>query len=341
MTYKLRFVFANIVMMFVSVVACTIFHELGHALVIFLCGGQDIKISIIHAYTWWLSDNFTAVTESLCYVAGVALPLLVSYVGILFYAKERKSQVYHMAYTYFVVAATEAVIAWVVFPVYAMFAPLPNDKEDAVKFLHSSGISPVIVSIVSMALILLTIFMAKRKHIFDVFIQMIKQARNGGMAEDASLSAKSTVKLAAVALIVALVTALPELPVSMKIPIVSLNIENEVPGTEIQRAFNVQKEEEYNFEIQVDAEGLVADVRILNYEGQPMYQMLCHQTSASGRIEMKPGTYILSVNCLTDAATFENYCKEMGYYPGDIDREEYKEVYGQRTKLSKILLEIK
>lgn len=248
---------------------------------------------------------------------------------------------YHMAYTYFVVCAAEAMIAWVIFPVYAMFAPLSNEKEDAVRFLHSSGISPIIVIIVSTMLLLLIIFKAKRERIFHVFVRIVKQARDGNGDEDTYLSNKSIGMLTIAALIAILIMVLPELSTSMKRPIVSLNIKKEIPGTEIQKMFDIQKEKEYEFQIRVDVEGLVADVRILNYQGQPMYQMFCHQTSASGTIEMKPGTYILSVSCLTDAAMFESYCNKMNYYLDDEDMGGYIAAYEQEAKLSKLLFEIR
>lgn len=71
MVYKLRFGFAVLAMMLVSIVMYIIIHESGHALVAALCGADNVKISILSSITWYTGGSFTAITEALFNVAGI------------------------------------------------------------------------------------------------------------------------------------------------------------------------------------------------------------------------------------------------------------------------------
>lgn len=335
MVHKFRLAFAMIAAAFLSVAAYIILHEAGHALVAAFCGAKNIKISILRAHTWWTDGSFTAVTSSLCHAAGTALPVCVSYVGLFFYSGDRKSPVYRMAYPYLVVTAVSAASVWVLFPIYSMFAPLP-DTEDVAKFLHSSGIPPIIVSLAGAMVVLFGVFVAKRRRIFPVWIQTVKQIRDGGEDRGARRSNQAMIGIAAAVLITAFVAVLPELPDFVTKPILSLTVTDEIPETETQMIFDIPQEKQYRFQIQLDAEGLLADVRILDSEQEPVYQMLSGQASAEGTLSLTPGTYTLTVTFLTDADLFEHHCDGMGYRLEEAEWEACRAVYEQEALLSRL-----
>ena len=141
MSRKLRFSFTMLAMMFASIILYIFVHESGHALVAILCGARNVKISIVSAHTYWTGGSFTAITDALCYVAGVALPVCVSWTAMIFYSKSRKVLIYHIAYFFFFIVSISSVLTWVGIPAYCMFAPFPDQNDDVARFLNSSDIS--------------------------------------------------------------------------------------------------------------------------------------------------------------------------------------------------------
>lgn len=338
---KLRFAFAMIGIAFVTIIVYILLHESGHALVAALCGAENIKISILHAHTWWTGGNFTATTLSLCHMAGVVLPVCVSCAGILFYSKDCKNLIYHMAYAYFVVSATGAVLAWVLLPVYSMFAPLPDTTDDVARFLNNSSVSPILVSLGSALVFLFSIFLAKRKEIFQVLIHTIKDIRDGGTDCNTCLSKKAIFGVTAAVLTAILIAVLPELPDILTKPILSLSVTEEIPETKTVKSFDIHQEKQYHFQIKLKAEGLLADIRILDAEQASVYQLLSGQASASGTISLAPGTYTLSVTYLTDADMFERQCSAWGHSFDDAQMKDFRSIYEQEARLSRLLFVIK
>lgn len=178
MLRKLRFFLAMLAMALVSIIMYIFVHESGHAIVAILCGASNVKISIVSAHTWWTGGSFTAITGALCNVAGTALPVCISWIAMMFYAKSRKGLIYHMAYIIFFIISTSSVLAWVGISAYSMLAPFPDQTDDVAQFLNVSGIPPVIVFLTGVIVILLSIFIAIKKQLLHTLIQLRKDIRN-------------------------------------------------------------------------------------------------------------------------------------------------------------------
>ncbi|MDE6625972.1 MAG: hypothetical protein K2K56_06350 [Lachnospiraceae bacterium] len=341
MVYKLRFGFAVLAMMLVSIVMYIIIHESGHALVAALCGANNVKISILSSITWYTGGSFTAITEALFNVAGIVLPVCVSWISMFFYSKRCKNLVYYMAYVCFYIITTASVLAWVFLPVYSMFAPSP-ENDDVTKFLNISGISPVIVSLTAVIVILFSIFIAVRKQLFNFFIQLAKDIGKGRMNSEVErfVSQKSMLGVVGSIVVTVFIIVLVELPGITAKPILSFAVEDEVPETVTYRTFDIQQENEYNFQTRLDSDGLLVVVNISNQAQETVFRNIIYDKfDSNSTFDLPPGTYTLSVAYLTDTDMFESYCST-----SDLNFEDLKDltsVYEQETQLSELFIELK
>lgn len=343
MSHKLRFFFTMFAMVSVSIIAYVFVHESGHALVAILCGAGNVRISIISAHAWWTGGSFTAGTEAFSNAAGAALPVCVSWTAMMFYSKENKSFVYHMIYFLFFVISISSILAWVVIPAYSIFAPFPDQTDDVVKFLNTSGISPVIVSLGGVIVILFSIFIAARKQLLKDLIQLAKDIRNAKRNREVEItvSNKSMAGIALAVLIAILVTALFELPDVIAKPIVSFSITDEVPAA-TYKTFDIQEENIYHFQTKLNAEGVLVDISISDQAQELVFQNLIYdQTDSNCTFYLSPGTYTLSVTYLTNADMFDRYCSIMDYHFEDWDMENFSSVYEHEAKLSGLFIELK
>lgn len=110
-----------------------------------------------------------------------------------------------------VVSVAGSGIAWIALPVYTIFVPLPNTSEDVFKFLDSSGISPIVVSLVSMAVVLGNLNFAKKKGLFDTYIQILKNIGKEEAGGAKLITNKTVIGLATAMFIAVIFVALLEL----------------------------------------------------------------------------------------------------------------------------------
>lgn len=342
MARKIKFTFVMFAMAFVSLIIYVLLHESGHALVAILCGASNVKISVFSAHTWWKGGSFTGITQALCDVAGAALPVCVFWIAIMFYSKERKSVVYHMAYGIFFIAATSSLLAWVLIPAYSMFETFPDQTDDVVNFLSGSGISPVIVFLSAIFIIAFNVFIAIKKRLLHTVFQFIKDAEKDSANSEVAqfISGKSIGKAAACALLAAFIAVLFEIGNSMMAePILSFTIEREVPETATCVGFDIQKESTCNFKTRLDSQGLLAVVNIMDQERETAFQnIIFDEFDSNSTFTLDPGTYTLSVTYLTDADMFERWCSENGYDLEDLGN--LSSVFEQDAKLSRFFVEL-
>lgn len=342
MAKKIRFAFVVFAMGLVSFITYILLHESGHALVAILCGASNVKISIFLAHTWWMGGSFTGITRALCDVAGAALPVCVFWIGMMFYKRERKSAIYHVAYGIFFIAAISSLLAWVLIPAYSIFAPFPDETDDVVKFLNGSGISPVIVLLSAISIFAFNVFLAFKKRLLHTIFQIIKEAKkdSGNSEETWLVSGKSMLGGAACVLLAVFIAVLFEIGNNMMAePILSFTIEREVPETATCVEFDIQKENTCNFKTRLDSQGLLAVVSIVDQTQETAFQnIIFDEFDSNSTFTLDPGTYILSVTYLTDADMFERWRSEKGYDFEDM--ESLCSVFEQEAQLSRLSVEL-
>ena len=341
MSSKLRFFFTIFAMALVTIIMYILLHESGHALVAILCGANT-RISIISAHSWHIGGSFTATTDALLDVAGVAFPVCVSWAAMMFYSKNRKSLVYHLTYLFIFIIPISSALAWVVIPAYSMFAPFPDLTDDVVKFLNVSGIPPVIVSLSSVVIILLSIFFAARKQLLHTLIQLAKDIRNIRTNSESTISVsnKSMAGVSIAVLTAILVAVLLECMTTK--PILSFTIADGVPETVTDITFEIQQEKEYHFQAQIDAEGLLAVVCISNEAQELVFRdLIWDQVGSNSTFYLSPGTYTLSVTYLPGSDQFDRYRSIMDIHFEDWEMDNFALVYEQEAKLSRLFVELR
>lgn len=278
--------------------------------------------------------------DALCDAAGPALPICVLWIAMTFYSKDRESLIYHLAYGWFFTGAVSPALAWALIPVYSMFAPFPDQTDDAVKFLNVSGVPPVVVALAAVGVILLSIFIAVKKQLIQTWIQSLRDVGNGGTKE--VVSNRSMLGAGIAVLIAVCIIVLPELPDMMAKPVISFAITDEVPAAETYRTFDIRRESVYRFRTRLDAGGLLAVVSISDQDQELVFQNFIYdQADSNSTFDLSPGTYTLSVTYLTDAEAFDRYCSAGGYSFEDQVLEDFAAVYEQEARLSGLFVELK
>lgn len=326
MTKKIRAIFVTLGLVLVVLAAYVLIHESGHAIVAALCGARITKLSILGAHTSWIGGSFTAGTLSLNHAAGALLPICVLTLGTLLYRKDFKGPVYHLAYFYSLIICATSLSVWVFFPILSMFAPLPA-TDDVTKFLQSSGLPPAVVSLVSVALILLVLFLAKRKGMFREYVSTLKSMMSTETEDGTSFSKKTVWKLTAALLIVIAAAILPELPEAMAEPVISFSSEGQDAITDYENSFEIRYDRDYPFDIRLDAGGFLTVIRIQDSEQGMIYHSITEETSSSGSIYLNKGRYMISVIYLKDLDAFERYCEDYDDMVDESVKEELRSVY--------------
>lgn len=153
-----------------------ILHEFGHTIVILSAGGKITEFSILTAHVSSTGGNYTNLSDLWLHVNGALLPVIVSFVYVLFYKKSSTNMFYRMFSYIFSLMPICSLFAWVIIPFVYMQGNAPAG-EDVTKFLYnfSHDFHPLLVSAAAVLIISAGIILIMKKDIFKNFISEMKK----------------------------------------------------------------------------------------------------------------------------------------------------------------------
>ncbi len=173
MNDRAKFLFSFVGTTVVGIPTYIFLHELGHTLVAMACGAKITHFSIFTASMSAEGGTYTVFTQSLLHAAGMLFPYIVFILLLLTFQKKRQGTLYMCIYNVMAMLCIYPLIAWVMVPVMYLIKPL-SANDDVVKFIQSSGLSPVVILIGALLLMAIAIFIIYKKHIFHAFKNIIK-----------------------------------------------------------------------------------------------------------------------------------------------------------------------
>ena len=318
MAKKLRTIYATLAILVIVIITYVFIHELGHAIAAIAAGGRVIRLSVALAHTWYEGVGTAPWVASLVHIAGMLLPVLLLLAGLIFYRREIGGFCCQLTYGLFLVMTAASVLSWVFLPILSLFADLPPD-DDVIKFLESSGLPPLAVTLLGVILIAGLLLIAAAKGMPRAVLCAVKTAmeETGGKGVTSS---RTVGMVSAVMLGLIAVTAALEAPVLMSPPVLSLTISDPVTEKNCERKFSFMAPEDrtYDYEIELAASGYLTDIRIQDAEQDLVYENIAESISARGDLYLSAGEYTIYLTHLLDPEEFEGYCQAMGYtFDGD------------------------
>jgi len=158
-----------------AVVLYIIFHELGHLIVMLAAGATIVEFSIITAHVSATGGDYTDLSVLWLHANGALLPILVSYIYMLFY-KSNSEKPFYRFFSYMVVLMPiVSTLAWVVVPFMYVGGNAPAG-DDVTNFLptFSQCFHPLIVSAAAAIMFGIGIVLMVKKRILGNFISEIK-----------------------------------------------------------------------------------------------------------------------------------------------------------------------
>ena len=152
-----------------------IFHELGHLIVMLSAGETIVEFSIITAHVSGTGGDYTDLSALWLHANGALLPILVSYIYMLFYKSSSEKSFYRFFSYMVVLIPTASVLAWVVVPFMYVGENAPAG-DDVTNFLHtfSQYFHPLIVSAAAVIIIGIGIVLMVKRRILGNFIAEIR-----------------------------------------------------------------------------------------------------------------------------------------------------------------------
>ena len=170
---KVLYVFASALL---SIILYIILHEGGHMIVMLSAGATITDFSILTAHVSGVGGNYTNVSDLWLQANGALLPVIVSFIYMLFYKKESRSIFYHIFSYMFCLIPVGSLFAWVIIPFVYMQGNAPAG-DDVTKFLYNftHDYHPLLVSAVAVLIIAVGIILMIKKEIIKTFIVEIRK----------------------------------------------------------------------------------------------------------------------------------------------------------------------
>ena len=170
---KVLYVFASALL---AIFLYIILHEGGHMIVMLSAGATITDFSILTAHVSGVGGNYTNVSDLWLHANGALLPVIMSFVYMLFYKKESRSMFYHIFSYMFCLIPVGSLFAWVIIPFVYMQGNAPAG-DDVTKFLYNftHDYHPLFVSGAAMLIIVVGIILMIKKEVVKTFIVEIRK----------------------------------------------------------------------------------------------------------------------------------------------------------------------
>ena len=170
---KVLYVFASALL---TIFLYIILHEGGHMIVMLSAGATITDFSILTAHVSGVGGNYTNVSDLWLHANGALLPVIVSFIYMLFYKKESRSMFYHIFSYMFCLITVGSLFAWVIIPFVYMQGNAPAG-DDVTKFLYNftHDYHPLFVSGAATLIIVVGIILMTKKEIIKTFIVEIRK----------------------------------------------------------------------------------------------------------------------------------------------------------------------
>lgn len=151
-------------------------HELGHLIVMLTAGATITDFSILTAHVSAVGGTYSDLSDLWLHANGALLPVIVSFVYMLFYKKKKESPFYRI-FSYIVsIAPTMSLLAWVIIPFIYLQGNAPVG-EDVTKFLFNfaQNHQPLIVSAVAVLIIVVDVIVMVKNDIIKNAILIMRE----------------------------------------------------------------------------------------------------------------------------------------------------------------------
>lgn len=159
-----------------TVFSYILLHEFGHMIVMLSAGATITDFSIFTAHVSAVGGDYTNISSMWMHANGALLPLIVSYLFILFYRKNGTRSFYRIFSYMSTLVPMISLLTWVIIPFVYLQGNAPIN-DDVTKFLavFCEDYHPLIVSAVAVILIGIGVALMIKKRVFHNFVQEIKQ----------------------------------------------------------------------------------------------------------------------------------------------------------------------
>lgn len=289
--------------MAVWVLAESLLHELGHCVAVWISGG---KVTGFYPYFGDAHVTFEGIADSpFINVSGSLLPVLAALAVLLFYKRsERFPRLNVLAGVFCTLICS--LLEWVVVPLAYMFG-FYDPTDDITKFLNGTGFHPVATALAAAFCfgILWTLFLKKLSVFFG---QLIKEKKTF-----IRISSTITFILCIVGLLATMFSGMPEGNVAGRFRFTTgsgqQSILQEEHGIEIKNAGKYVVE----FDCRISRGGVLAAVALCDDETGYFFSTgETFLSVESEPLDLRSGSYTLSVYCITDEEEWEEFRRIVG-----------------------------
>jgi hypothetical protein len=325
---KLKTILCVLLFLPACILLYTLAHESGHALVLLAYGGVIDNFSLgLNAHVSAHGVNFTPFGEALNCVAGMLFPTILGAIALCFYQPNVQFAGYHIGYLCASISLVSSTITWIILPIISLFAPLPLG-DDVTEFLDVVGINPLFVSLGACLLIAAFVFLLMKKGLLKRAIEMFHALRKNKVDRKHILLIVGTVVFSVVVTI-AILGGVAFSPAVFETSIVTDNV---LETTYRECTFIIEESKSYSVDLAIRSPGLITAVRIVDENGQLVYQDLAEDFATEFTMELQKGIHTLSLSYLADYEAVEHFFESTAQ--GDVLLEwsdYYKEVLEHDT----------
>lgn len=176
MNKKIRTIIQLLLAAAISIPVYSLVHELGHLIVMLSAGAVIKDFSIFTAHVTAAGGNYTKAGELWLHANGAFLPVLCSFVYLLFYKKDNKYLFYHFFSYTVAIFPIASMLSWIFIPFLYMNGKAPVN-DDVTHFLNifSQYYHPLTVSAAAVMIVGAGIVIMMKKDIIQTVIGIVKE----------------------------------------------------------------------------------------------------------------------------------------------------------------------